>query len=182
MCQAPPKAAREWKPLAAGTEARKKKLGLCARYGCLSPKSSHKKYCCKHHHQAQKRRDLISYIYSMRKQRAKARGHAWTLTLANFREWCHFTGYHLSTGRTPSASSLDRRCNEYGYHCWNLACIPYGANSAKYTHAHGGGYHCDDAGHYHYELPEPPEHQPFDTGYQPAAEPAYVFADAPLPF
>lgn len=151
MAEAPKPAAREWKLLAAGTEARKKKLGLCARYGCLRHAGSKKKYCPKHHHQALKRRDPISYIYSHRKQRAKARGHAWDLTLENFRDWCEWTGYHLHTGRTAESASIDRKLNQYGYHVWNLACIPLGANAAKYTHAHGGEWNvgADDA--YHYE-------------------------------
>ncbi|MGI4834656.1 MAG: hypothetical protein ACRYFK_14465 [Janthinobacterium lividum] len=150
MCQALPLAARAWKLLATDTEARKRKLGLCARYGCLAPAGAKKKYCPRHHHQALKQRDPISYIYSHRKQRAKARGHEWTITLANFRDWCQWTGYHLRTGRTPGAASIDRRDPFEGYHCWNLDCIPYGANSAKHTRAEGGSWHIGADGKYHY--------------------------------
>lgn len=147
---APPKAAREWKPLAADTAARKRHAGLCARYGCLNKRGSHKQYCPKHHHQALKRRDPISYIYSHRKQRAKERGHEWTVTLDNFRDWCAFTGYHLKTGRTAESASIDRKLNQHGYHIWNLDCVPLGANAAKYTHAPGGewGLGADNAYHY----------------------------------
>lgn len=150
MCQTPPLAARAWKTLAADTEARKRNAGLCARYGCLATAGAKKKYCCKHHHQALKARDPISYIYSHRKQRAKARGHEWGLTLDNFRDWCHYTGYHLRCGRTPGAASIDRRDPFEGYHCWNLACIPYGANSAKGKHGKGVWYIGAD-GCYHYD-------------------------------
>jgi hypothetical protein len=151
IAEAPPKpAASEWKTLAADTEARKRKAGLCARYGCLSKAGSHKKYCCKHHHQALKDRDLISYIYSHRKQRAKARGHEWTLTLENFREWCEWTGYHLRKGRTPGAASIDRKLGQYGYHVWNIASIPYGANSAKGKHG-SGVYYIGADGKFHFD-------------------------------
>jgi hypothetical protein len=177
-----PKAAREWKPLAADTEARKRKAGLCARYGCLSKAGCHKKYCPKHHHQALKRRDPISYIYSHRKQRAKARGHAWDLTLENFRDWCEWTGYHLKTGRTPESASIDRKLNQYGYHVWNLACIPLGANAAKYTHAHGGEWNVGADDSYHYEPASAA-----DAAYYAAAETsnagAYCFgASESIPF
>lgn len=180
IAEAPAKAAREWKPLAADTEARKRNAGLCARYGCLAPAGSHKKYCCKHHHQALKRRDPISYIYSHRKQRAKARGHEWTLTLANFRDWCAFTGYHLNTGRTAESASLDRKRNEHGYHVWNIACIPYGANAAKFTHAPGGEWGLGDDSRYHYQ---PASSQ--DAAYYAAAAasaPRYEFSPEPAPF
>jgi hypothetical protein len=181
--EAPTKpAAKQWKPLAAGTEARKKKLGLCARYGCLKPAGKKKKYCPCHHHQALKRRDPISYIYSHRKQRAKARGHEWTLTLENFRDWCEWTGYHHNTGRTSESASIDRRLNQYGYHVWNLACVPLGANAAKYTHGYGGEYHLGADARYHYEPASAA-----DAAYYAAAEAsnasAYGFgAGEPVPF
>ena len=177
---APPKAAREWKPLAADTEARKRKAGLCARYGCLSKAGSHKKYCCKHHHQALKRRDLISYIYSHRKQRAKERGHEWSITLENFRQWCEWTGYHLDTGRTPESLSIDRKLNAHGYHVWNIACVPYGANSAKYTHGPGGEWGVGDDGRYHYEPASAA-----DAAYYAQAEASgqrHEFSHEPPPF
>jgi hypothetical protein len=179
---APPKAAREWKPLAADTEARKRKAGLCARYGCLSKAGCHKKYCPKHHHQALKRRDPISYIYSHRKQRAKARGHEWTLTLENFRDWCQWNGYHLKAGRTAESASIDRKLNQYGYHVWNIDCIPLGANAAKYTHAHGGEWNVGADDSYHYEPASAA-----DAAYYAAAETsnagAYCFdASESVPF
>jgi len=148
---ATPKAAREWKPLAADTAARKRKAGLCARYGCLNQAGSHKKYCCKHHHQALKRRDPISSIYSHRKQRAKARGHAWGLSLAEFRQWCHQTGYHLGCGKEAHSLSIDRLDNTRGYTLDNIACVPLGANAAKYTRAPGGEWGLGADGSYHYE-------------------------------
>lgn len=177
---APKPTAKEWTLPAAGTEARKKRLGLCARYGCAAKAGSHKKYCHRHHHQALKRRDPISYIYSQRKQRAKARGHAWTLTLDNFRDWCHFTGYHEKTGRTAESASIDRKINAHGYHVWNIRCIPYGANAAKYTHAGGGNWAVGDDGAHHY-TPASAE----DAAYYAAvaaAAPSYEYRDEPLPF
>jgi hypothetical protein len=149
----PKPAASEWKPLAADTEARKRKAGLCARYGCLSKAGSHKKYCHRHHHQALKERDPISHIYSDRKQRAKARGHEWTITLENFRQWCEYTNYHHLKGRRPSAASIDRKLSQYGYHIWNIASIPYGANSAKGQHGKGRWYIGAD-GKFHYDPDE----------------------------
>lgn len=174
---APKPAAREWKPLAAGTEARKKKLGLCARYGCLKPAGSHKKYCPKHHHQALKRRDPISYIYSHRKQRAKARGHAWALSLAEFRQWCEQTGYHLGCGKEAHSLSIDRRDNCRGYSLDNIVCVPLGANAAKYTHAAGGEFSIDASGSYHYEPASAA-----DAAYYAAAEPSpssYAWGEPP---
>jgi|GEM_PF-3428748 len=178
--EAPPLAAREWALPAASTVARKQKLGLCVRYGCLAKRGAKKQYCCKHHHQALKRRDPISYIYSQRKQRAKARGHAWTLTLDNFRDWCHFTGYHEKTGRTAESASIDRKINAHGYHVWNIRCIPYGANAAKYTHAGGGSWAVGDDGAHHYTPASDA-----DAAYYAAAEaraPAYEFHHEPAPF
>jgi len=178
---APPKAAREWKPLAADTEARKRKAGLCARYGCLSKAGSHKKYCCKHHHQALKRRDLISYIYSHRKQRAKERGHAWSLALEEFRQWCHQTGYHLNLGRKAESSSIDRIDNARGYSLDNIACIPYGANSSKWTRPAGGEWEVGEDGSYHYEPASAA-----DAAYYAEAEanrqPSVSYSDEPAPF
>lgn len=181
MREAAPTAAREWKPLAATTEARKKKLGLCARYGCLKPAGTKKKYCPCHHHQALKRRDPISYIYSHRKQRAKARGHAWSLSLAEFRQWCQQTGYHLHTGRTAESLSIDRLDNRRGYSLDNIACIPLGANAAKYTHAPGGEWHVGDDSQYHYQ-PASLEDAAYYAAAAASSAAAYCFSDEPAPF
>ncbi|RTQ52293.1 hypothetical protein EJV47_04530 [Hymenobacter gummosus] len=120
-----------WKPVTGTTEQRKRRQGKCLRYGCSNKAGAHKKFCPKHHHQAQKANDPISYIYSMRKQRAKQRGHEWTITLDNFRDWCEWTGYHQRTGRVTSALSIDRKDPAHGYHIWNIQPLAYGANSAK---------------------------------------------------
>ncbi|MGI4736093.1 MAG: hypothetical protein ACRYG7_13030 [Janthinobacterium lividum] len=150
-------AARPWVPLAPTTEAAKRKAGRCVRHGCLAAAGTKKKYCPRHHHQALKDRDPISHIYSHRKQRAKARGHEWTLTLENFRQWCEWTGYHLRCGRTLHAASIDRKDPFEGYHVWNIASIPYGANSAKGRHGKGC-WRLGPDGHYHFD---PEEEVPF---------------------
>ncbi|UOQ51742.1 hypothetical protein [Hymenobacter cellulosivorans] len=90
----------------------------------------------------------------MRKQRAKQRGHEWTITLDNFRQWCEWTGYHLQTGRTADAASIDRKDAHHGYHIWNIKVLPYGANSAKSRHGEGTWALGAD-GRYHYTPADP---------------------------
>ncbi|MFD1469883.1 hypothetical protein ACFQ48_16765 [Hymenobacter caeli] len=145
-----------WVPIAPTTATRKRLQHRCQRRGCGSPAGKKKALCSKHHHQALKARDIISYIYSARKQRAKARGKEWTITLANFRDWCQFTGYHREKGRTAASASIDRKDGRHGYHVWNIRSIPYGANSAKGSQ-NNGCWSQDAEGHYHFtEEEEPP--------------------------
>lgn len=122
---------KPWHELTPAQAARKRRKGLCQRYGCPCKAGSHKAYCPKHHHQALKARDVVSYMYSYKKQRAKARGIDWSLTLDEFRAFCEANGYHRKSGRFGRAASIDRIDPTQGYHIGNIRQISYSANSRK---------------------------------------------------
>lgn len=53
------------------------------------------------------------------------------LTLEQFEQFCHRTGYHLTKGRTADAMSIDRIRGSEPYHKDNIQLKSVSANSIK---------------------------------------------------
>jgi hypothetical protein len=135
--------------------------GRCCLQNCTTKAGNRKVYCERHAHAIRKVFDPVGYIYSHRKQRAKQRGHEWSITLDNWRDWCAFNRYHELTGRTAASMSIERKDSAHGYHIWNIATLTLGQNAAKGTQQTGGYYTTDDLGVTHYHKPYQYEEPPF---------------------
>lgn len=62
---------------------------------------------------------------------AKKRGVPVSLTLAQFKKWCHETGYLEKRGKDPASATIDRRNHDEGYHIWNIQILSHEENSTK---------------------------------------------------
>jgi len=78
-----------------------------------------------------KTRDPYSTAFSKLKFRAKERGHAFTLTLTDYKELVDSFSYMAGRGKTGGALSLDRIDNLRGYERGNLRVITLAENSRR---------------------------------------------------
>jgi len=76
------------------------------------------------------RRPLVALFHTV-KSHAKSRGIGFLLTLHEFEEFCHRTGYHLTKGRTADAMSIDRIRGDEPYQAGNIQIKTVSANSIK---------------------------------------------------
>lgn len=56
------------------------------------------------------------------RNRARQRKIPFTITLEEFRQFCHETGYLEKRGREAHSLSIDRKDHDKGYHIWNI-CV-----------------------------------------------------------
>jgi hypothetical protein len=75
----------------------------------------------------------MRYSFKNLRNNAKRRGIAFTLTFAQFQQFCYLTDYMAGKGRSSESYSIDRIDNKHGYHWWNIDSMPKGANSSKGT-------------------------------------------------
>lgn len=111
--------------------ARNKPQHVCPAYRCKHAKAKKKGFCTRHAHVNQKQNNLVGYTYTLLKGNAKRRKKVFTLTLAEFREFCEETGYLLTKGRTKRKMSIDRIDNTLGYEKGNLRLLSVSANASK---------------------------------------------------
>lgn len=95
------------------------------------PLHHHSDKCGKHKSQAYKILHPIKYTFNKIKQRAKERGHEFTLTIEEFTQFVNSTEYMERKGRSKYSLSIDRKNPTEGYHIWNIRVLPYGENSRK---------------------------------------------------
>lgn len=67
-----------------------------------------------------KERHPATYVLNAIRNRANQRKIPFTITLAEFKEFCAKTGYLEKRGRTDDALSIDRKDHDKGYHIWNI--------------------------------------------------------------
>lgn len=75
----------------------------------------------------------IEWRYTDLKARAKHRGIRFAITLAEFTQLCHETGYHLDTGNSAEKKTLDRKIEDYniGYTYANITIKTRSENTRK---------------------------------------------------
>lgn len=116
------------------TSDNKKKKGCqCWAYKCKSPPAENKGGFC-HKHYARHRKDLdpVYDRYANFKRNALRRGKEFSITLIQFRSFCHCTGYILKKGMRGKNATIDRIDNRYGYHIWNIQILTNRQNIRKY--------------------------------------------------
>lgn len=73
-------------------------------------------------------KDLVKYVWSNVKHRAKQRDKDFTLDLEEFRAWFIKEGFRVGI------DTIDRIKNEHGYHIWNIQKLLLVDNIKKYHH------------------------------------------------
>lgn len=104
---------------------------LCQAYRCKNLRSKKDRFCPRHRSRYYKETNPVGYTFNLRKQRAKERGHAWELTLEEFREFCIRTGYLDKKGKTATSASIDRIDPSRGYALDNIRLLSLSDNSKK---------------------------------------------------
>lgn len=76
-------------------------------------------------------RHPATYVLNALRQKAKKRRVPLTITLAQFEQWCHDTGYLEKRGKDPSSATIDRINHDEGYHIWNIQILSHEENSTN---------------------------------------------------
>ena len=89
------------------------------------------KHCWKCRSRMFKKNCPATYVLNMLQHSARKRDLAFTLTLAQFKEFCFKTGYLEHRGCQPDALTVDRINRNEGYHIWNLRVLTHEENSRQ---------------------------------------------------
>lgn len=76
--------------------------------------------------------DPVRYAFNNLKAHAKARGILFTITLDQFRTFCHRVKYIGFSGRKADSFTIDRIHNDIGYHIDNIQVLKQAENTKKY--------------------------------------------------
>ncbi len=76
--------------------------------------------------------DPVRYAFNNLRNRAKQRGILFTITLEQFRQWCHKVKYVGLPGRSAESYTVDRIHNDLGYHADNIQLMTRRDNVKKY--------------------------------------------------
>lgn len=78
-----------------------------------------------------KERHPWTYVLNMLRHSARKRNLPFTLTVAQFKEFCAKTGYLERRGNQPGDLTIDRIDWNEGYHIWNLQVLTHEENSEQ---------------------------------------------------
>lgn len=106
------------------------KKAKCATAYCRNKPDG--RFCSTCRSRAARKKDPVKYAYLALKNNAKRRGIVFTITLSDFRQFCHKVKYIGHSGRSADSYTIDRRHNDVGYHIDNIAVITRSENVKKY--------------------------------------------------
>lgn len=111
----------------------KKEAGrYCCAYACKNkPVKKLGGLCYKHYQRKRRKEDPVGVRYSQFKNKAKARGIYFNITIKEFRDFCQRTGYLIVKGRRGQNATIDRRCNVHGYEIFNIQLLTLKRTPAK---------------------------------------------------
>jgi len=116
------------------SEAKKKAGKECCAYGCKSKPNSKKVGLCHKHYAIYRRmKDPVYDRFVNFKGNALRRGKEFSITLAEFREWCIEKGYIIKKGMRGQRCTVDRIRNWEGYHIDNIQLLTLKSNLEKYN-------------------------------------------------
>jgi len=116
------------------SEAKKEKGLYCCAHGCKSTPCKKKKGLCHKHYAIYRRqKDPVYDRFVNFKGNALRRGKEFSITLAEFRQWCEEKGYIITKGQRGFRATVDRINNKRGYHIDNIQLLTMKANIAKYN-------------------------------------------------
>ena len=87
------------------------------------------KRCWKCHTRLLKERHPETYALNALRSHARRRKVPFSLTLAEFREFCEKTGYLEERGLEPWSATVGRINHDEGYHLWNIRVESHAKNS-----------------------------------------------------
>jgi hypothetical protein len=102
------------------------KIKFCRGY-VLS--NAHSSFCGKCRSRRFKEAHPLKYSFAHLRQRAKERGHAFTLTFADYEAFAIQTGYDKLKGKTKHSLSIHRKENHRGYEKDNISAVTLSLNS-----------------------------------------------------
>jgi hypothetical protein len=104
-------------------------MKLCKTKRCRNPKPHWRRFCRKCQWRQLKERDPLRYSFYHLKNRAKQRGHEFSLTFDQYKDFALKTGYFERKGKTAESLSINRIDNSRGYHADNIEAVTLSYNS-----------------------------------------------------
>lgn len=95
----------------------------------VTSKTGHSPYCSKCRSRKWKAVNPLRYSYIKLKNRAKERGHEFTLTFEDYQRFAVETGYDKLKGKEGHSLSINRKDATRGYHADNIEAISLSMNS-----------------------------------------------------
>lgn len=89
----------------------------------------HQCHTCRSRAYTARHPDIVSFLNL--KKSAKRRGHEFSLTIQEFREFAAKYDYLDKRGRQAWGYTVDRVDREQGYHAWNIQVLTNSENAAK---------------------------------------------------
>lgn len=89
----------------------------------------HSPYCGKCRNRHWKERHPLKYSFHKLRNRAKERGHTFTITFADYERFALETGYAELKGRTKHCLSIHRKEDHIGYEPGNIQAVTVSLNS-----------------------------------------------------
>lgn len=109
-------------------------MGYCQSDNCTNKTVGNRLHCGTCRSRKYREADPVRYFLNNLKRSATKRGIEFTLELESFRAWVIKENFRFGGGHGPSADSVDRIKNQYGYHIWNIQKLSISENSKKYHH------------------------------------------------
>src|SRR5690348_12249634 len=104
----------------------------CETRGCRN-KTNGSRHCNKCRSRKWRKTHPIEYAYYNLRNNAKRRGVHFTITIADFRQWCVKVNYiGFKKGRHAESFTVDRIHNDIGYHIDNIQVLTKRDNIVKY--------------------------------------------------
>jgi adenine specific DNA methylase Mod len=108
------------------------KPGRCSVMRCNNKCKGRAKMCNTCRSRKCRQGDPVRYAYNNLIAHAKERGILCTITLDEFREFCHKVKYIGFTGRSAESYTIDRRHCDIGYHIDNIQVMANSNNVKKF--------------------------------------------------
>lgn len=115
------------------SETKKSEGRFCCAYACRKKPCDRKRGLCHMHYQRHRR--IVDPVYDRYfnfRNNALRRHKGFTITLQEFRDFCHREGYIICKGKRGRNCTIDRIENQHGYHIWNIQIKSNLANIKKY--------------------------------------------------
>jgi DNA-directed RNA polymerase subunit M/transcription elongation factor TFIIS len=98
---------------------------------CTHKNKEKNRRTCRKCRYAKEKENLIAWSYRTLKSNAKRRGKAFSLTLAEFADFCYETSLLTTRGTKSTSFTVDRIRNEFGYHVGNIQRMTNSENIKK---------------------------------------------------
>lgn len=117
--------------LSLATLKQKRKAGLCATPFCRNKRGEQRRICYKCTKRRYRARHPMKEAFFNLRNNAGKRGHKFTLTFEDFKQFCQDTGYMEKRGRSKTKASIDRKDETKGYEPGNIRILTVSQNSRR---------------------------------------------------